>query len=199
VRDTGKFYFFNCERFGTVLAPARCNRSAHEYALNANGGVRGLDMHSTKIPMKTHDPKRGDRMSIEGNKQVIREFTRVFKNDHNVDGIDHLFASDFKHNFRAPLPDGLAGLKDVGRMMNGAFPDVVVTELDLIAADDTVVERSSARATNTGGFQGRPSSNLPCQWSEIHIYRMRNGKIIEHWAEVSMLELMMQIGAVKPA
>jgi predicted ester cyclase len=83
--------------------------------------------------------------------------------------------------------------------MNGAFPDVVVTELDLIAADDTVVERSSARATNTGGFQGRPSSNLPCQWSEIHIYRMRNGKIIEHWAEVSMLELMMQIGAVKPA
>jgi hypothetical protein len=28
---------------------------------------------------------------------------------------------------------------------------------------------------------------------------MRDGKIVEHWAEVSMLELMMQIGAVKPA
>jgi predicted ester cyclase len=138
-------------------------------------------------------------MSIEGNKQVIREFTRVFKNDHNVDGIDHLFASNFKHNFRAPLPNGLAGLKDVGRMMNGAFPDVVVTELDLVASDDTVVERSSAKAINSGAFQDRPPSNSPCQWSEIHIYRMRNGKIVEHWAEVSMLELMMQIGAVKPA
>jgi predicted ester cyclase len=33
----------------------------------------------------------------------------------------------------------------------------------------------------------------------MHIYRMRNGKIAEHWAEVSMLELMTQIGAVKPA
>ena len=27
-------------------------------------------------------------------------------------------------------------------MMNGAFPDVVVSELDLIATDDTVVERT---------------------------------------------------------
>jgi predicted ester cyclase len=116
-----------------------------------------------------------------------------------VDGIDHLFADDFKHNFRAPLAPGLGGLKDIGRMMNGAFPDVVVTELDLIATDDTVVERSSARATNSGPFQGRPATNSPCHWSEIHIYRMRNGKIVEHWAEISMLELMLQIGAIKPA
>ena len=136
-------------------------------------------------------------MSAETNKSVVREFTRVFKNEHNVDGIDHLFASNFKHNFRTPLPAGLAGLKEVGRMMNGAFPDVVVSELDLIATDDTVVERSSAKASNSGPFQGRAPSNLPCQWSEIHIYRIRKGQIVEHWAEVSMLELMMQIGAVR--
>jgi predicted ester cyclase len=138
-------------------------------------------------------------VSAEKNKAVIREFTRIFKNEHHVDGIDHLFADDFKHNFRAPLPDGLAGLKDIGRMMNGAFPDVVVSELDLIATDDTVVERSAAKATNSGPFQNRPPTNARCQWSEVHIYRLRNGKITEHWAEVSMLELMMQIGAVKPA
>jgi predicted ester cyclase len=138
-------------------------------------------------------------MSVDGNKSVIREFTRVFKNEHNVDGIDHLFADDFKHNFRAPLPPGLVGLKNVGRMMNGAFPDVVVRELDLIATDDTVVERSSASATNSGPFQGQPATNAPCHWSEIHIYRIRDGKITEHWAEVSMLELLMQIGAVQPA
>ena len=88
-------------------------------------------------------------MSSEGNKSAIREFTRVFNNQYNVYGIDHLFASDFKHNFPAPLP---AGLKGVGRMMNTAFPDVVVTEMDLIASDDTVVERSSAKATNAGPF-----------------------------------------------
>jgi hypothetical protein len=69
----------------------------------------------------TRRGKIGEQMSVDGNKSVIREFTRVFKNEHNVDGINHLFADDFKHNFRAPLPPGLAGLKNVGRMMNGAF------------------------------------------------------------------------------
>lgn len=138
-------------------------------------------------------------MSPDSNKAAIREFTRIFKNEHNVDGIDHLFAADFRHNFRAPMPAGLAGFKDVGRMMNTAFPDVVVSELDLIATDDTVVERSAAKATNSGPFQGRPATNAPCQWVEIHIYRLRDDKITEHWAEISMLELMMQIGAVKAA
>ena len=134
-------------------------------------------------------------MSAEKNKAVIREFTRIFKNEHHVDGIDHLFARDFKHNFPAPLPDGLVGLKDVGRMMNGAFPDVVVSELDLIAADDTVVERSAAKATNSGPFQNRPPTNAPCQWSEIHIYRLRNSKITEHWGVANLFSLMQQLGA----
>jgi len=86
--------------------------------------------------------------TIERNKQVVREFTRIFKNDHNVDGINHLFAADFQHHFKQPLPPGLAGFKDVGRVMNRVFPDVVVTEEDLIAGEDKVVERSSALATH---------------------------------------------------
>ena len=137
--------------------------------------------------------------AAEANKRVVREFTRVFKNDHNVDGIDHLFAPDFEHHFAAPVSPGLRGLKEIGRMMNTAFPDVVVSELDLIATEDTVVERSAAKATNSGPYLDRPPTDASCQWREIHIYRLRDGKIIAHWAEVSMLELMTQIGAVKPA
>jgi len=137
--------------------------------------------------------------TVEANKQVVRDFTRIFKNQHNVDGIDHLFAPDFQHHFTAPVSPGLSGLKEIGRMMNTAFPDVVVSELDLIATEDTVVERSAAKAHNSGPYLDRPAANVPCHWSEIHIYRLRNGKIIAHWAEIAMLELMTQIGAVKPA
>ena len=71
--------------------------------------------------------------AIERNKEVVREFTRTFKNEHNVDRIDHLFAPDFKHHFKLPQPPGLTDFKEVGRMMNRVFPDVVVTEEDLIA------------------------------------------------------------------
>jgi predicted ester cyclase len=133
--------------------------------------------------------------SSERNKQVVREFTRTFKNEHNVDGIDHLFASDFRHNFKQPLPAGLAGFKQVGRMMNRVFPDVVVTEQDLISDDRTVVERSSAVATHRASMMNEPPTNKQVRWTEIHIYRLRDGKIIEHWVEMSMLELLKQMGA----
>jgi predicted ester cyclase len=133
--------------------------------------------------------------TIEKNKQVVREFTRIFKNQHNVEGINHLFASDFQHHFKQPLPAGLAGFQQVGRMMNKVFPDVVVTEEDLIAGGDKVVERSSAVATHRASMLTEPPTNKQVRWTEIHIYRIRDGKITEHWVETSMLELLKQIGA----
>ena len=135
-------------------------------------------------------------MSEEGNKRTIREFTRIFKNEHNVDGVSHLFDRSFVHHLRGPLPPGFEGLRQVGIMMNGAFPDVVVTEEDLIAAGDKVVERSSAAATHKGAMMGTPPTNKRIKWSEIHIYRLRDGKIAEHWPEISMMELLQQIGAL---
>ena len=134
--------------------------------------------------------------NAEKNKSVVREFTRIFKNQHNVDGINHLFAPDFKHNFAPPVRPGLAGFKDIGRMMNGAFPDVVVTEEDLIADDRTGVERSSAVATHRGSLMGEPPTNKQIRWTEIHIYRIRDGRIVEHWVEMKLLELLKQIGVI---
>ena len=133
------------------------------------------------------------------NKRVIREFTRVFKNEHNVNGVGHLFAENFAHHFRTPMPDGFEGLRRVGIMMNGAFPDVVVTEEDLIACGDKVVERSSAAATHKGALVGAPPTNKRVHWTEIHIYRLNNGRIVEHWAEIAMMELLQQVGVLPQA
>jgi len=130
------------------------------------------------------------------NKQVIREFTRIFKNEHNVDGIAHLFDKNFTHHFRAALPPGLEGFKQIGRGMNHAFPDVVVTEEDLIAGGDKVVERSSAVATHRQSLAGETPTNRRIHWTEIHIYRLQDGKIREHWVEMAMMELLQQIGAL---
>jgi len=60
----------------------------------------------------------------ETNRQVIREFTRIFKNEHNVDGVDHLFDKNFVHHFRTPMPDGFEGLRQVGIMMIGVLPQI---------------------------------------------------------------------------
>jgi predicted ester cyclase len=143
------------------------------------------------------DSIQGDDVkSIEANKKTVREFTRVFKNEHNVDVIERLFSRDFRHHFAPPTRPGLEGFKDIGRMMNHAFPDVVVTEEDLIANDNTVVERSSAVATHKGDFMGTAPTGRQIRWTEIHIYRFVDGKIAQHWVEFSLLQLLQQIGAI---
>ena len=132
-------------------------------------------------------------MSAEENKQVIREFTRIFKNEHRQEDVDHLFHKDFRHNFRQDLPDGLEGFKTIGRIMNGTFPDVYVTEEDLIATNGRVVERSSARGTHLGDMLGVPPTGKRISWSEIHIYQLEDGKILQHWVEWSDKELFEQL------
>ena len=128
--------------------------------------------------------------------RLIREFTRIFKNEHNVDGIDHLFHPSFAHHFTPPAKPGLEGYKDVGRMMNAAFPDVVVKEDFLVIGEDRVVERSSPSATHRGSLMGEKPTNKRVAWTESHIYRVLDGKIVEHWVNWDQYGLFRQIGAV---
>ncbi|HYM02910.1 MAG TPA: ester cyclase [Stellaceae bacterium] len=131
--------------------------------------------------------------AIAQNAGIVRRFTKTFKNEHNVDGIDKLFSKSFRHHFAAPVRPGLEGFKDVGRMMNAAFPDVVVTEEDLIVTADKVVERSSAVATHRGDFMGVPPTNKRIGWTEIHIYRIADGEIAEHWVEFALQHILQQL------
>jgi predicted ester cyclase len=52
-------------------------------------------------------------------------------------------------------------------------------------------------ATHRAPMMGEPPTNKQVRWSEIHIYRLRDGRIIEHWVEFSLLELLKQTGAIK--
>jgi predicted ester cyclase len=60
------------------------------------------------------------------------------------------------------------------------------------------VIRNHVRATHKGAFNGVPATGRPVAWSEIHIYRIASGKIVEQWSEVNLLGLLMQIGALPP-
>jgi predicted ester cyclase/quinol monooxygenase YgiN len=169
------------------------------YAPELDGG--GVIFTDHKLIATNQDSHAGGESALgqeDKNKQAIREFTRIFKNEHNVDGVGHLFDSNFGHHFRGTLPSGFEGLRQIGMMMNGAFPDVVVTEEDLAADGDRVIERSSAVATHKGTMMGEKPTNKRVAWSEIHIYRLRDGKIVEHWAEIAMMELLQQIGVLPP-
>ncbi len=136
-------------------------------------------------------------MSEDQNKTVIRKFVEEFKNKANHAIVDDLCAPDFVHHFKDPrLPADPKALKILGAMVVSAFPDVRATVEDLLADGDRIVERTTARATHRGEFEGVPATGRPVTWTEIHLYRLKNGKIAELWSEIDFLAILTQIGAL---
>ena len=136
----------------------------------------------------------------EDNRQVVARFIEEFKNKANHDIVDELMTPGFIHHLENPRPPaGRAGMKLLGQVVAGGFPDVQATVDELLAIGDKAIERTSAAATHTGDFDGIPATGNKVAWTEIHIYRMENDKIAEMWSEVDLLSLLVQLGAIPGA
>ncbi|HIM47151.1 MAG TPA: ester cyclase, partial [Alphaproteobacteria bacterium] len=48
-------------------------------------------------------------------------------------------------------------------------------------------------ATHQGEQFGIPATGKQAAWTELHVFRIVDGKIAEHWVEANLLGLMQQI------
>ena len=62
-----------------------------------------------------------------------------------------------------------------------AFPDAQVTVDDVMAEDDRVAARVVMRGTHRGEFQGIAPTGKRVEVRAIDLFRVENGKIVEHW------------------
>jgi predicted ester cyclase len=133
-------------------------------------------------------------MSTEANKALVRRY-REAHNQNNLDALDAIVAQDLiSHNLLPGLPPGLEGGKMAHRGFRESFPDIHSTTQDLFAEGDKVVERYTSGGTNTGSFMGAPPTGKKFEAESMSIYRIANGKIVEHWGENDTMGLMMQLG-----
>lgn len=77
-----------------------------------------------------------------------------------------------------------------------AFPAYELLIDDIFGEGDKVVIRTTFRGTHQGNLFGIPPSQKQVSISVMLIYRIANGKIVEHWMNADSLSLMQQIGAV---
>lgn len=134
---------------------------------------------------------------LDANKALVEQFVAVL-NSHDLDGLDALLSDDFlEHNpFVMDAPPGPETFKMLATGITSAFPDVEVT-IELMAAEgDLVATRHSIVATHEGTFNGVPATGSAVTWTENHLFRIEDGKIAEHWAELNALGLLTQIGAL---
>ena len=68
---------------------------------------------------------------------------------------------------------------------------------DKIEGGDRVVQRLTASGTMKADFRGMHATGKRAVWTEIHIWRVANARMTEHWALVDQMGMLVQLGIVE--
>jgi steroid delta-isomerase-like uncharacterized protein len=134
-------------------------------------------------------------MSVEDNVAVVRRLFDVGWNQGNLAVVDELVAEDALSHHEGVVV-GRDPWKQSIVMYRGAFPDLRYTIDDLIAVDDKVVARWTARGSDTVGFLGLPPTGRQAAVTGITIYRLVGGQLVEHWDEFDLAGLLQKLGII---
>lgn len=136
-------------------------------------------------------------MSVEANKQVVRLIFDEVISQGQLELLDELLAQDLIDTSNPPgWPEGREGARQIIAHFRAAFAGWHCVIEDMIAEGDTVVLRAIFRGTHTGEFLGIPPTGRRASWQEIHIGRYAAGKLVEHWGQRQMLQMLQQLGAL---
>jgi hypothetical protein len=129
------------------------------------------------------------------NTEIVKRWETEFKNNANIAITDELMAPDFAHQLPFPVPPGREGLKMVGAGIFQSFAHATlkVTVEHCLEVGDRVITRTRVRAKHTGDWNGIPATNKDVGWTEITIFRLRDGKIVEMIGEGNFLGLVAQL------
>jgi len=162
----------------------------------------------------------GSEASAAANKELIKRYYDA-KERGAVDEMAEFWAPDALNyasgRYGQVTPRGRTGMAIGFRMLLTAFPDRRWEIDDMIAEGDKVVCRVTVSGT-FGAVPERPPWEVPPGWvgvestelvpkaaagqaysvKHIHIFRIANRQIAEHWAARDDLGLLLQLGALAP-
>jgi steroid delta-isomerase-like uncharacterized protein len=132
-------------------------------------------------------------MGTKDNKQLVLAFIdRVFVRQDPA-AVDELAAVDFTAHTFGTLPPGREPLKQAMARAGAGVSDPEFRIEDVLAEGDRVAVRLTTTATHSGTFMGVPPTGRRYSISEIHIFRVRNGQVTEHWHEFDRAALLRQL------
>jgi predicted ester cyclase len=138
-------------------------------------------------------------MSGDDNKRAVAEFVERCQNQHDLAFADEAFHPQFVNHYR---PGGVS-LPATGRPASGfqtfyaamlrGFPDATVEINDQLAERDLVATRKTFRGTHLGEIWDLPPTGNRVELEFIDIFRVRDGRLIEHWTSMDLAALRHQM------
>jgi steroid delta-isomerase-like uncharacterized protein len=132
-------------------------------------------------------------MVTTDHKAVVRRFYEDVLNRGDIVALEELAVEDYLENDMLPgQGTGLAGLRDRVTMLKTALDSQFAIE-DVIAEGDKVAVRWTNSGRHVGDFAGIRATGKNFTIAGVDIYRMRDGKMAEHWHVVDQLTMLQQL------
>ena len=135
------------------------------------------------------------RRPVEDNKTIARMVFEDVLSQGKWDVSEQIHAPEFVAHAGKRTESRAEDLESA-KGWRSAIPDVVVKIEQLLAEDDLVAVRWTARGTNTGTGNGLPATGKRLEIEGTTIFRIGKGKIVEEWNSIDELGLMRQLGIV---
>jgi predicted SnoaL-like aldol condensation-catalyzing enzyme len=135
----------------------------------------------------------------EANKALVRRlYARLMANG-DVAAAEEILADGYvDHSLPGMAEGGRAELIGLVQGVRAAIPDIAPTVDQVVAENDLVAVRITARGHHTGAPfpPGIPAAGTAIEWREQHIFRISDDRIVEHWGVFDNLAILQQLGAV---
>ena len=126
-------------------------------------------------------------------KQLFVTLMEEVFNRGNFDFADDLVHENF-YNHEAPDSPGPEGFKASARWLRNAFPDYHAELHEHVFDGNLLVARLVVSGTHRGEFMGLPPTGRSFSVQHMHMYRVQDGKLAEHWACRDDLGQLVQLG-----
>jgi predicted ester cyclase len=134
----------------------------------------------------------------EKNKQIVLTAMTLLTGE-NTEKLDDLFHADYRdHNAPAGATQGNKRVLEVAEQVMKTFPDLRYEVEAAIAEDELVSLRLLMRGTHKGPLMGMglPATGKEVAVKHLHMIRVVDGKISDHWAVRDDLTMMRQLGVI---
>ncbi len=153
-----------------------------------------------KQSTETGQPNSKTRVgsSSDVSKEVVSRFYNDVFLNHDMGHLDDYMHDDYiQHN--ADCPQGKVGFVGFHEGFFSAMPDFRATINDMLAEGDLVWTYNTITGTHTGhGFLDYPPTNNKVRYDAVDMFRLRDGRLCEHWDVADTRALFTQVGAIRP-
>jgi lactoylglutathione lyase len=115
----------------------------------------------------------------------------------DISAIDDLMAVDMINH--AGGPHGRDGWKQIGSIITLDLGHWSMTHHHLVGDGDLVAHHVTIHGTHQAStmplLRGRPVTGNPVSWEYMHLWRLTDGQIVEHWACRDDVGLLAQLDA----